>query len=219
MSIASKLYYLDEILCELQKQWPNNRTINIVCHGHSVPSGYFATPFVDTFNSYPHLLHRTIKERFPFASLNVIVTAIGGENSLSGSKRFHTDVLCHKPDIITIDYSLNDRGIGLEASKSSWSEMIESALENNIQVILLTPSWDKSYFEQNESWRELVIHAEQIRVLAENYNIGLSDSFNAFKYYIENGGDLVDLLSHGNHPNRKGHELITRELAKWFIAK
>ena len=66
MSIANKLDYLDEVLCELQKQWPNNRTINIVCHGHSVPSGYFATPFVDTFNSYPHLLHRAIKERFPF---------------------------------------------------------------------------------------------------------------------------------------------------------
>lgn len=219
MSTANKLYYLDEVLCELQKQWPNNRTINIVCHGHSVPSGYFATPFVDTFNSYPHLLHRIIKERFPFASANVIVTAIGGENSLSGSKRFCTDVLCHKPDVITIDYALNDRGIGLEPSKSSWSEMIEKALENNIKVILLTPSWDKSYFEQNESWRELVMHAEQVRALAEKYNIGLGDSFNSFKYYIENMGDLSDLLSHVNHPNRKGHELIATELAKWFIAK
>ncbi|MEK5235702.1 hypothetical protein NST99_08380 [Paenibacillus sp. FSL L8-0470] len=32
------------------------RTLNIVCHGHSVPSGYFATPIVDTFHAYPHLL-------------------------------------------------------------------------------------------------------------------------------------------------------------------
>jgi acyl-CoA thioesterase I len=219
LEIANKLTYLDNILCELQKQWPNNRTINIVCHGHSVPSGYFATPFVDTFNSYPHLLHRIIKERFPFAALNVIVTAIGGENSLTGSKRFNTDVLCHKPDIITIDYSLNDRGIGLEASKASWSEMIEKALENNIKVILLTPSWEKSYFEQNESWKELVLHSEQIRTLAKKYNIGLSDSFNAFKYYIDNCGDLANLLSHVNHPNRTGHKLIAGELAKWFIAK
>jgi acyl-CoA thioesterase I len=219
VSIASKLTYLDEILCELQKQWPNNRTVNIVCHGHSVPSGYFATPFVDTFNAYPHLLHRTIKERFPFAAVNVIVTAIGGENSLSGNTRFCSEVLCHKPDIITIDYSLNDRGIGLEASKACWSEMIETALNNNIKVILLTPSWEKSYFEKSESWEELVMHAEQIRTLADKYNIGLSDSFSTFKNYIGNGGDLADLLSHVNHPNRKGHELITRELAKWFIAK
>lgn len=219
MPIANKLYYLDEVICELQKQWPDNRNINIAYHGHSVPSGYFATPLVNTFNSYPHLLHKVIKERFPFSCLNVIVTAKGGENSLSGSKRFCTDVLCHKPDIITIDYSLNDLEIGLQASRLNWSRMIEMALENNIKLILLTPSWDKSYFEQNESWTKLVMHAEQVRSLADEYNIGLSDSFNAFKYYINDGGDLTDLLSHINHPNRKGHELITMELAKWFIAK
>ena len=219
MSIANKLLYLDEILCEMRQQWPNNRTVNIVCHGHSVPSGYFATPFVDTFNSYPHLLHRTIKERFPFAPLNVIVTAIGGETSLTGSERFISDVLCHKPDIITIDYSLNDRRLGLEAAKSSWSEMIEKALENNIKIILLTPSWDVTYFDQDEDWNNLVMQAEQVRTLADKYCVGLSDTFNAFKYYVDNGGDLVDLLSHGNHPNRKGHDLIAREIAKWFLAK
>ncbi len=219
MKIADKRTYLDEILDTMQMQWPGNRTVNIVCHGHSVPSGYFATPYIDTFNSYPHLLHRTIKERFPFAVVNVIVTAIGGENSLSGSKRFTDDVLCHKPDIVTVDYALNDRGIGLEAARSCWSDMIEKALENNIKVILLTPSWEKSYFEQNDSWKELMLHAEQVRALAEKYGIGLSDSFNVFKKYVENAGDLADLLSHVNHPNRRGHELMAAELAQWFLAK
>ena len=219
MGIVNKLTYLDEILCKLERQWPDNRTINIVCHGHSVPSGYFATPFVNTFDSYPHLLHRKIKERFPFAVLNVIVTGIGGEDSLAGSKRFKSDVLCHKPDIVTIDYSLNDRGLGLKRAKYSWSQMIEQALENNIKVILLTPSWEKSYFEQSEIWEELTMHAEQIRDLAEKYSIGLSDSFKSFEDYCDNGGDLADLLSHKNHPNRKGHDLIVNELTRWFVAK
>lgn len=219
MSIANRLSYLEDILTEMEKQWPNNRTINIVCHGHSVPTGYFATPFIDTFNSYPHLLHKEIKERFPFAAVNVIITSIGGEDSLSGSGRFMGDVLCHKPDVLTIDYALNDRRIGLEASKKSWIKMIESALEQKIKIILLTPSWDKSYFVQDENWENLVKHADQVRCLAAEYSIGLSDSFNAFKSYIDNGGDLANLLSHYNHPNRKGHDLITNELAKWFIAK
>ncbi len=214
---------MDDVLCELQKQWPDNRIINIACHGHSVPSGYFATPYVDTFNSYPHLLHRIIKERFPFACLNIIVTAIGGEDSSSGNKRFSSDVLCHKPDIITIDYALNDRAIGLESAKSNWSEMIEKALENNIKVILLTPSWDSSYLEQDDShkeeWAKLVAHTAQIRAFASKYCIGLCDTFSSFQYYVENIGDLSDLLSFVNHPNRKGHELIARELGKWFMSK
>lgn len=218
--MVSKNYneYLEVTLIELSKQWPNNRAINIVCHGHSVPSGYFATPFVDTFNSYPHLLHKTIKERFPFSCVNVIVTAIGGENSVSGNSRFESDVLTHKPDVITIDYSLNDRSVGLKESFSNWSKMIESGLKKNIKIILLTPSWDKSYFIKNENWEKLVAHANQVRELARHYEVGLCDTFSLFEKYVELN-DLSDLLSHVNHPNRKGHELIANGLAKFFLAK
>jgi lysophospholipase L1-like esterase len=217
--IAESRTYLEPVLCEMQKQWPENRAVNVVCHGHSVPAGYFATPFVDTFHAYPHLLHRHIKERFPFAVVNVIVTAIGGETSLSGSKRFDNDVLCHKPEVITIDYSLNDRGLSIHEAKACWSEMIEKSLARGVRIILLTPSWQKAFFEQNESWKALVSHAQQVRTLADQYNVGLSDSFQAFQRYIDQGGDLADLLSHVNHPNCKGHELIAGELARWFMAK
>ena len=97
--------------------------------------------------------------------------------------------------------------------------MIEQALERDIKIILLTPSWEQSYFEQNDSWRELEAQTEQVRKLAKEYSIGLSDSFNAFTHYCENGEDLTDLLSHINHPNRKGHELIANELSRWFLAR
>lgn len=86
MPIAQPETYLRDILEVLKQHWPGNRTVNIACHGHSVPAGYFATPAVDTFNAYPHLLHAGLKRRFPYGVLNVIVTAIGGENSESGAK-------------------------------------------------------------------------------------------------------------------------------------
>jgi hypothetical protein len=105
--------YLAPLTAAMQIQWPKNRTITIVCHGHSVPAGYFKTPAVDTFNAYPYLLHRALKERFPRAVINVIVTAIGGEHAEQGAKRFANEVLNHRPDLITIDYALNDRKIGL----------------------------------------------------------------------------------------------------------
>ena len=49
--------YLSPILDEMAIQWPNNRIVNIVCHGHSVPAGYFATPFVNTFSSLVYPRH------------------------------------------------------------------------------------------------------------------------------------------------------------------
>lgn len=212
------LHYLDNVLDELARRWPDNRTVNIVCHGHSVPSGYFATPFVDTFNAYPHLLHRLIKERFPYAVVNVITTAIGGENAVSGAKRFETEVLCHRPDVLIIDYSLNDRG-DLAGARAAWSEMIEAALARDVRVILCTPTWDCTYHERNEMWEDLVRHAEQVRALADQYSVGLADSFAAFERRIEVPSDLTAYLSHWNHPSRAGHELVALEIGRYFPAR
>jgi len=219
MKSANYIDYLDPVTDELAKRWPDNKTINIVCHGHSVPAGYFATPFVNTFESYPHLLHRIIKERFPFAVINVIVTAIGGEHSADGAKRFESEALNHNPSVITIDYSLNDRRIGEETAKKAWESMIEKAVSRAVKVILLTPGWDNSYYAQDENWRAIEAHASQVRMLAEKYEAGLADAFLKFEQYIKNGGDLASLMSHVNHPSAAGHRLIAEEIAKFFIAR
>lgn len=218
MATVSKQDYLSKIVTVLKTHWPDNRTVNIVCHGHSVPSGYFATPFVDTFNAYPHLLHRGLKARFPYAVINVIVTAIGGENSQSGARRFEKDVLCHRPEIVTIDYCLNDRGIGLEKAKQSWEKMITAALERNIKLILMTPTVDNSQVSGNsaENALPLIEHAEQVRALADQYGLPLVDSLEIHLDYIKNVGDISDLLSQSNHPSRLGHQLVANELLRWF---
>lgn len=218
MRIADARTYLADTVGQLKKHWPENRAVQVVCHGHSVPAGYFATPMVDTFNAYPHLLHRGLKDRFPFAVINVTVTAIGGENAVSGADRFERDVLCHRPDVITLDYGLNDRGIGLEKAGASWRSMIEKALDRQVKLILLTPTADASGLADpsEERWQLLHRHAGQIRGLAAEYQVGLVDSLAAFEKYAQASGDLTDLLSWSNHPNRRGHEIVATELLRWF---
>lgn len=214
-----RLAYLQDVVEELSKKWPDNRAVHIVCHGHSVPAGYFATPWVQSLLAYPHQLHRMLAQRYPFAVINVIVTAIGGENSAQGAARFAAGVLPHRPDLLLLDYGLNDRGIGLKEAESSWRSMIESALAAGAKVMLLTPSWDQHYFAQDEQWRQLEAHAGQIRALAQEYGVALADSFAAFAHYVQSGGHLNDLLSHVNHPNELGHRLIATEIARWFCAR
>ena len=193
--------------------------MNIVCHGHSVPSGYFCAPVVDTFHAYPHLLHRLLKARFPFAVLNVIVSAIGGENARSGAERFVEEALCHHPSVVTIDYALNDRGIGLVAAEQAWRSMIGQALQQGSKVILCTPTPDMSGdLGEGESWAQLQQHAEQIRHLAEEYGIGLADSLRAFEQAVAGGAALTNLLSWYNHPSHAGHQLVADEIARWFPA-
>jgi len=207
--------YLSNVVTELTKQWPTNRTVNIVCHGHSVPAGYFRTPAVDTFNAYPHLLHRGLNERFPYAVINVIVTAIGGENSESGAKRFHRDVLSLRADVVTIDYALNDRGIGLARAETAWQAMIDQAKAAGVKVILLTSTPDMSA-KLGDPADPLNRHAEQIRTLARRNDVALVDSLACFEKRLRAGEPLEGLMSQVNHPNRRGHELVAAELLRWF---
>lgn len=213
--VATQATYLDTLKLELQKEWPANRTINLVFHGHSVPSGYFKTPIVNTLEAYPYQLLRELKDIYPFAVINVITTSIGGENSVSGAERFSKEVLTHRPDVLLIDYALNDRGVGLEKASLAWTHMIETALEQNIKVILLTPSPDQR-ISMLDSTSELEQHAAQIRNLSAKYGIGLVDSYARFAEIAARGEAIADYMSQVNHPNQKGHQIITQELLKYF---
>lgn len=212
---AAQSDYLSGIKGELQKKWPQNRTINLVFHGHSVPSGYFQTPAVHTLDAYPQLVLQALKKKYPTAVINVIVTGIGGENSTSGAKRFKKTVLNHAPDVLFIDYALNDRSIGVQQAEKNLRKMIKQALKKNIKVILLTPSPDIS-----GNWAApgspLDSLANMITALAHEYGIGLADSYKKFKEVAASGKNIKDFMAQSNHPNRMGHELIAEEIMKYF---
>ena len=217
-TIADPATYLSDLKMEMQKEWPKNRTINIVFHGHSVPAGYFKTPQVNTLAAYPNLLLKKLKTIYPLAVINVIVTAIGGENSVKGAERFDRDVLIHKPDLILIDYGLNDRGCGLEKAYTAWTQMINQAKDRGIKVILLTPSPDQSVNYADPA-NELKKHADQIRKIAVENQVGLADSYQAFEFLYPDKEQLSKYMAQVNHPNELGHELIANELMKWFQEK
>ncbi len=206
--------YLDSIKAELQKPWPNNRTINLVFHGHSVPTGYRTMGIVKPLESYPHETLKLIKEDYPYAVLNVITTSIGGEQAEQAAKRFKEEVLIYRPDVLFIDYALNDRSIGLERAKKAWEQMVEEALEENIKVILLTPTPD---FRENilSPDAELAKHSQQIHKLAEKYEVGLVDSYAAFKELSKNE-PLAKYMAQNNHINDKGHEIVAKAIYAYF---
>tara|TARA_R110000868_G_scaffold222048_4_gene473922 strand:- start:21571 stop:22290 length:720 start_codon:yes stop_codon:yes gene_type:complete len=209
--------YLESIKIELHRKWPNNRTINLVFHGHSVPTGYFETPNVNTLGSYPYLTLNNVKKIFPFAVLNSITTSIGGEQSEQGAERFGEEVLTHRPDVLFIDYALNDRGIGLERAKKAWKKMIEEAIAYGTKVILMTPTPDlrEDILSPNS---ELANHSGQIRQLAEKYKIGLVDSYMLFQE-IAKAEDLKIYMAQSNHINEKGHQVVANAILDFFSLK
>jgi acyl-CoA thioesterase I len=201
----------EQLFKELQAETPNNRTINIVFHGNSVPAGYHRTPEVRPFDSYPFMVFQGLKERFPNAVINCITSAIEGEDSVKGVRRFNRDVLPHRPDLIFIDYGINDSLFKRDAVEKAWREMILSAKEHQIPVILLTPAGagDPKLEYPIDS---VNIRADVIRELARKHDVPLVDVYARWKAVIKAGTPQKELMSAVKHPNRQGHSIIAQEI-------
>ncbi|QDT05803.1 hypothetical protein K227x_42080 [Rubripirellula lacrimiformis] len=212
---ASSQQFFDRFESELTTKWPKNRTMNIVFHGHSVPAGYFRDGRVHTFDAYPTLYHQQLCQQYPLALIDVGVTAIGGEHSVQGAKRFAEDVLARRPDLVFIDYGLNDRRVGLDAAGNAWRQMIRAGQAAGVQVVLLTPTPD-SHEEITDDHTPLSLHAKQIRQIGTEWDVPVVDSYAAFQQLVIDGNDVNDYLSQPNHPNREGHEVVTRLLLELF---
>lgn len=124
-------------------------------------------------------------------------------------------MLSHRPDVVTIDYAVNDTSIGLERARKAWSAMIEQAQAKGVKVILLTPTpiMGKKFDDPKVALNQ---HAEQIRALAREYHVGLVDSLAAFARFEQGGGQVATLMAQVNHPNQAGHKLVADALIQWF---
>jgi arylsulfatase A-like enzyme/lysophospholipase L1-like esterase len=210
--------YLADVIIELKKKWPKNRLVNLVFHGHSVVAGYSTASNIMTFQSYPMLVLQKVTEKFSTVPVNCIRTAIGGENAEQGEKRFDSTVLNHKPDVLFIDYGLNDRSIGIERAQAAWEAMIKRALAKNIKTILLTPTPDTTEDITSDT-ALLQKHSSMIIALAKKYNLPVIDSYQIFKKMAFAGVDLKPYMAQNNHVNEKGHELVAAEIYKLFVAQ
>jgi lysophospholipase L1-like esterase len=203
------------LLAELKKPWPKNRVVNLVFHGHSVPAGYHKTPEVKPFESYPLLALGRIKARHPHVVMNAIVTAVGGENCMSGAARFEEEVLSMRPDVIFIDYALNDRRLPVAEVEKSWRAMARAAKAKGVPVVFVTPT-GAADVKIGAAEEALEIRAAIIRKVAAEEGLPVADVWDAWKTALAGGVKQESLLSQVNHPNREGHDLAAKVIAKLF---
>lgn len=211
-----KQNYLRSLTEQMELPFPDNRMINIVIHGHSQTCGYTTGHVVDPFAAYPHQLHKLLHHRFPFAPLNIIVTGIGGECSVSGAERLEQDVLCHKPNLVTIDYALNDRFVDIGAAQTAWEQMVAQLCEKGIPAILLTPTIDIPAAYDPSALQILQQYDEMIHKVGDKYHVAVAEIFQVWVNYLKQGGRIEDLLCGVNHSSELGHQLTAMELNAWF---
>lgn len=141
-------------------------------------------------------------------------------------ERFETDVLTHKPDLVIMDFGINDAAIDprknasripLADYKKNMEFMITQMQAKGIKVLLMTPN-ARGGKEKDVVNAKLSEYVNVVRSLHQAYNTGFVDNFQLFFDYEKKAGrDLNALLLDGIHPNDQGHEMMANLIVKEIV--
>lgn len=172
--------------------------------GGSITQGSLATK--DEF-SYAYRVFSWWKNTFPNANIKYVNGGIGGTTSHYGVSRAITDVLMYQPDIVIVDFSVNDDA----------NEFFEETYEGVIRKLLLWQSQpavillNNVYYDTGENAQEY--HNK----IGEWYKIPYVSIKDTIYQQIKLGVYKRDeLTTDGLHPNDKGHELVANEIIKYL---
>lgn len=177
---------------------------------------------------------------FEGGDVKVINSGIGGNTTSNAKARFEKDVLAHKPDVVIIQFGINDSAVdvwkkppatgprvALETYRTNLTEMVRTLKKDGARVVLMTSnpiSWTDPlkklysttpYVLDDPDGMNVLLHdyAAAVRKLAQEEGVGLVDVYTEFK----KAGQMPKhkpgwLNKDGMHPDDPGHRLVARLL-------
>lgn len=189
-------------LKNLMKRAANGESLVIGFLGGSITQGSLSsTPKT----CYAYLVYEWWKKSFPNAAFSFVNGGIGGTTSHYGGARAWKDVLCYRPDIVTVDFSVNDDA----------NEFFEETYEGTLRRLLAAPSAPAVVVLNNVFYDTGKNAQDYHNRIADHYGIphvSIKDTV----YPDAESGKIVraDITPDNLHPNDKGHRLVADEICK-----
>lgn len=153
--------------------------------------------------AYPSLIEKVLSKKHP--NIKVINGGVSGATSASGLKRLDW-YLKARPEIMVLALGANDglRGLKTNDTEKNLSLTIEKAQSRDIKVILagmkMPPNYGEKYRKEFESVFARVAHKYKVK---------------SIPFLLEGVGGVPELnLPDGIHPNKKGHEVMAKNILK-----
>jgi lysophospholipase L1-like esterase len=149
-------------------------------------------------NSYAYRTYEWWVQAFPNTKVNYINAGIGATNSYLGVHRVDKDLLSQKPDVVVVEFSVNDSAN--DFFKETYEDLVRKILsaDNNPAVILLFTTMEDGTSAQ----------AQHLHV-GFKYEIPRISYRDAILQEIKDGAFTWKDISPDNiHPNDKGHAII-----------
>ena len=189
-------------LKNLMKRAANGESLVIGFLGGSITQGSLSsTPKT----CYAYLVYEWWKKSFPNASFSFVNGGIGGTTSHYGGARAWKDVLRYRPDIVTVDFSVNDDA----------NEFFEETYEGTLRRLLAAPSSPAVVVLNNVFYDTGKNAQDYHNRIADHYGIP-HVSIKDIVYPDVESGKIVraDITPDNLHPNDKGHRLVADEICK-----
>ncbi|MDF2722597.1 MAG: hypothetical protein K0Q59_2272 [Paenibacillus sp.] len=210
------------------------RAVIYVAIGDSVTQGCFENGVLDQEQVYHHQLWRRLAKRYPKSTMSVINSGVGGDTAARSRERWERDVLCYKPDLVTIKFGLNDAhgGIdGVERYSAAIRDLVAQLKERTeADILLITPSMMMKHnnarisaghqqlipqFTALYEAGHLQRYVEAMRAIAAEQGLPLLDVYAMWEQMEADGVDIHDRLSNGiNHPDRDFHAEFAEALER-----
>ena len=189
-------------LKNLMKRAVNGESLVIGFLGGSITQGSLSsTPKT----CYAYLVYEWWKKSFPNAAFSFVNGGIGGTTSHYGGARAWKDVLCYRPDIVTVDFSVNDDA----------NEFFEETYEGTLRRLLAAPSSPAVVVLNNVFYDTGKNAQDYHNRIADHYGIPHVSIKDTVYPDVESGKIVrADITPDNLHPNDKGHRLVADEICK-----
>ncbi|MCR5733397.1 MAG: SGNH/GDSL hydrolase family protein [Lachnospiraceae bacterium] len=181
------------------KKLEEGKNVTIGFLGGSITQGSLSS---EPETCYAYRVYDWLRNRFKESRITYVNAGVGGTTSVFGSARADADVLSHDPDIVFVEFSVNDECN--EYFYESYEGLIRKLLYSEKKPAVAAIF--NFYYENGKSAQRL--HSK----VARYYDIPAVSVLDAIYKDILSGKieDIKLLSPDGLHPNDTGHELLGR---------
>ena len=211
MQVASPWQVCDNAaLAAVMKKAEAGEPVTIATIGGSITQGSISNGAMDSQvkkkSCYADIFFAWWKETFPQSEITVVNAGIGATDSYLGVHRVQEDVLDHQPDLVLIEYSVNDGGNN--TFKITYDNLVYklASMEDAPAVMLLFMGQTNLSSAQN-------VH----QLVGFNYGMPMVSYLNLLSGWFDSGRYTEkDLSGDVTHPSALGHAIVGEILWKYL---
>ncbi|MEK8045243.1 GDSL-type esterase/lipase family protein [Ideonella margarita] len=175
------------------------RPINVVAIGGSITTGYAANPPRE--RGWAAQVGAWLKTR---GQVRFINAGLSGTDSAVAVQRVQAQVLAESPDLVLVEFGVNDEWLDAHVRGSSYEGLLRQLLAAPGRPAVLPVMLTRQHNQGRDA-------GDVQRTLAARYGLSSIDVGGAVTQLASMGGaDWQQLYDEPVHPNQRGHDLIAR---------